>query len=237
MMLTAARVRTALFGLGLILSCLTSSAAHADSDETDLLVQMSLIEGHMIVGLELYKRGDLKAAETHLQHPSDEIYVTLKPMLKVREQSGFARELDAMSKAITYEKPPQVVNAVSKKLFIRMNRNRPKKLSASLAARTISKLMYVAAEEYSVGVKGGKIVNTHEYQDAWGFTIASARLLTSIDAAEREKHHKNLMQIEKELAGLATLWPDISGRKPIKRKPRELAAAAARIEKIATSIR
>ena len=69
--------------------------------ETDLktndvafLTRLGLIRGHLLVGYELYKQGQVDMAITHMKHPRDELYAGLVPSIEYR---GGKRFDDALS--------------------------------------------------------------------------------------------------------------------------------------------
>ena len=47
-----------------------------------VLTQLSLIRGHLFVGMELYRQGAVDHAKTHMKHPQDEIYASLRPAIR-----------------------------------------------------------------------------------------------------------------------------------------------------------
>ncbi|MGH6884742.1 MAG: hypothetical protein ACREGK_01550, partial [Geminicoccales bacterium] len=49
--------------------------------------------------MELLRAGALDAAKTHLKHPSDEIYASLKPGFGRYRAAGFAAELGKLAQA------------------------------------------------------------------------------------------------------------------------------------------
>lgn len=212
-------------------------SAAKGADLPTYLTQLALIEGHMAAGLALYAKGDHAAAQTHMKHPGDELYSDLKPMLKAFKAKGFAKELEALAKAVGAHKPVAEVEAAQARLQKAIAAARPAELEAPAVALVVSNLLRTAAEEYAVGVKDGKVTDAHEYQDAWGFVQAARQHLKNLSASERQEHAKEIESLEKELAGLDSLWPDISGKTAPTRQPVELRAAAARVELIALSIK
>lgn len=204
--------------------------------ESEFLHALGLVEGHMTVGSELYAAGETKHAQTHMKHPRDEIYTKLLPLLKQRNAPGFDKELAAVADAVSAGKPGKEVLARMDDLRAALERN-GKPSDARERLMTIARLVRTAAQEYAIGVKDGKIVNAHEYQDAYGFTKAARRLLTTAPATEQEKYAKQFSAVGKYLAELDSAWPDIAGNKPVKTDPSLLAANAARIEIEALSVK
>jgi hypothetical protein len=138
---------------------------------------------------------------------------------------------------VAAHKPVAEVEALHTKLVKEIAEARPQKLEAPAVALVVSNLVRTAADEYAAGVKDGKVTDTHEYQDAWGFVQVASQHLKNLSADERQEHAADIGALEKELAGLEGLWPDLMGKTAPTRKPVELRAAAARIELIALSIK
>jgi hypothetical protein len=199
------------------------------SDDTAFLVSLSLMEGHMRVGTELYGRGEAEMAKTHMKHPRDEIYTALEPALKARKAPDFAAALDAVGQAVNAGGSAEEVKKLYDVFADALHLARPPSLEASTAANAAVQLVRTAAEEYAVGVKDGKIDNIHEYQDAWGFTQVAAQILATLSEAERTEHQKEIEGLEAEIAGLAALWPDLAGK--------ALFVAAANMELLALDIK
>lgn len=204
--------------------------------EADFLHALGLVEGHMTVGVFLYSNGDFAQARTHMKHPRDELYAVLVPELKKRNKQGFDKELSAVASSVEAGAAAQDVNAKMQTLRDALDRNgAPSNARARLEAA--AKLVRTAAAEYAVGVKGGKIVNAHEYQDAWGFVQVAIRLIESAPADQREKNASQFAAARQQVLDLKKAWADIQGKQSVSEDSTLLAAAAARIELAALSIR
>ena len=91
------------------------------------------------------------------------------------------------------------------------------------------RLVKTAAEEYAEGVEGDRVVEAHEYQDAFGFVRtakATVARLKSEGAGDREI----LAKVERGLAALDSAWPSLVPPSTFKADPSLLYGAAARIE-------
>jgi hypothetical protein len=201
----------------------------ASTDDASYVAQLGYVLGHMRVGTALYGKGEADMAKTHMKHPRDEIYAELEPVLKERKVPGFAVELDALSTAVAAGAPAVDAEAKFKALEAAVISNMPK-MSASLTAKAVQQMVRTAGEEYAIGIKNGKIDNLHEYQDAWGFVETAKSLMVSLSAEERTEHKAEVEAIDAELAGLSSLWPDITGKAEVKGETKQLFAAAAKIE-------
>ena len=207
-----------------------SGSAVAGDDRIAYLLDLALVEGHMQVGVALYKAGDAEAAKPHMKHPKDELYADLEKRFAEMKVAGFANELDAVAKAVESGAAAADVDALMAKLLAEIAEYRGDAMTAAEAAQTATLLVRKAAEDYSAGVKDGKVVEAHEYQDAWGFIQAARNLLAALSKAEREEHAGPLGEIDAELAGLDAAFPDIAGKLAIGADPTLLPATAARIE-------
>lgn len=197
---------------------------------------LGMVEGHMRVGLELYRKGDATAAKTHMKHPADELYADLQPYFETMNVPGFAAELEAVAAAVETGAPAAEIDATFVALRAAIDRARGV-ISPREIAETVEHLVRKAADEYAIGVKDGKVNDTHEYQDAWGFVQTARALLASVPEDQRQPHAAAFAEIGAELDQVQVLWPDIIGTLPVTADTTLLAAAAARIELASLSIK
>ena len=205
-------------------------------DDAAYLVSLSLMEGHMRVGTELYGMGEADMAKTHMKHPRDEIYTALEPALLARKAPDFAGALDAVGQTVNAGGDAAEAKQRFQDFEKAIHAARPQALEAATAAKAVVQLIRTAAEEYAIGIKDGKIDNLHEYQDAWGFTQVAAQILASLSDEERAEHKNEIAGLEAEIAGLAGLWPDLAGKKPVTTTAKALFVAAAKMELLALEI-
>lgn len=213
-----------------------SGQAKSD-DRVDYLTDLAMVEGHMLVGVELYKLGEVEAAKPHMKHPADELYKELEGHFAELKVAGFAAELEAVGKAVGQGAAIADVEALAAKLHEAIAASRGGELSSAETARTVVSLLRHAADDYVEGVKDGKVIEAPEYQDAWGFVQIASRLMAALPADEREEHAGPIGEIEAELAKLAAAFPDLAGKAAIAADPTLLPAAAARIELAALAIK
>ncbi len=206
-------------------------------DDAAYLVSLSLMEGHMRVGTELYGMGEADMAKTHMKHPRDEIYTALEPALKARKAPDFAVALDAVGQTVNAGGDANEAQLRFRAFEVAIHAARPQLLEAATAAKAAVQLIRTAAEEYAVGIKDGKIDNLHDYQDAWGFTQVAAQILATLSEAERAEHKNEVAGLEAEIAALAGLWPDLSGKRPVTGDAKALFVAAAKMELMSLDIK
>jgi len=201
----------------------------------DWLTGLALVEGHLFVAMELLRAGAKDAAHTHLKHPSDEIYASLRPGFRRYHAAGFARELEQLSKAAGGEKSA-AENAyleVEKKIDLaRQKASADAKTHLQVAAR----LLEDAAGDYRASLKNGHVADAHEYQDAYGFTRIAKRLIERAKPAN-ESERAALDVARGVLKETDNLWPALPGDGVAGGDPAVLQAAASRLELAASGLR
>lgn len=111
--------------------------------------------------------------------------------------------------------------------------------NGDLAAKlkTVTDLVRMAAKEYEIGVKGGRISDPHEYQDAWGFVQAAKAQMASLSQADRQRMEQSYDEITAELDALDEAWPAVVPPKSVTTDAALLYSGAARIEIAALAVR
>jgi hypothetical protein len=171
-----------------------------------------------------------------MKHPGDELYDDLKLHFEEMKVPGIGAELAEIAKIVEGGATAEDAAAAFQRFLAAVKASRGGELSSSETAEVIEALVRTSADEYAEGVKDGKVINAHEYQDAWGFILAANALLQEVSAEEREEH-KEFAEIADQLAALQPLWPDVSGKSAIEADPSLLAGAVSRIELAASGIK
>lgn len=207
-------------------------------DDVGFLKQLGLVDGHLTVGIALYREDAAAAAKTHMKHPGDELFATLKPALAARKAPDFSNELTALSQAVETGADPAAANAAYTAVSKKIDAARAT-VKASLADRlkVIVALVRTAGDEYAVAVKNGAVVEAHEYQDAWGFTAVAQRLLEGLSSADKAKMGTRYDSFAKEFTDLQIAWPALQPPKSVASDASLLYAAAARMELAALEIK
>lgn len=203
----------------------------------DFLKNLALVEGHLTAGQELYKAGAKDAAKTHMKHPGDELYGKLAPGFKEFNVPRFDASLKKMALVVEQGKSPGEVDQAFQAVATEIERAR-NKMQPTLKTRllTLAKVTYEAGNEFAEGVKDGKVVNAHEYQDAYGFVKAGMRLLDG--AKPTTPAQKDAVeQARQSLKKLEGAWPTLSGDVAVKMTPAEVYGAASQIELAASSLK
>jgi hypothetical protein len=210
----------------------SGNAVAAHDDQAEFIADLALVEGHMRVGIALYKQGKSDAALVHMKHPADELYSSLKPMLDARKVTGFADELEALSMAIHHQAAAIEVDELfdKMKLAIVKTRGEGESVSAHAMVGAVEILLQNAVADYATGVEAGVVKVPKEYQDAWGFVQAAKAIMADLSVQERGEHAEPLAEIDKVLAGLDGLWPDLAGTENVTADAKILAVAKAKVE-------
>ncbi len=208
-----------------------ASTADAIASDSVYLAQLSFIRGHLNVGVNLYREGELDASATHMKHPGDELYTDLLPAMESRGALDFADQLEGLANAVTEQKPLADVEAAYSALLDAISA--AENVVTDLDARTLGTVMVdlvrTAAAEYDIAVgEAGQLENEHEYQDSLGFVriakekIALLETLTDNSAA--------VMAIETQLDTLLPIWPGLRAPATLPTDPSVIYGAASRIE-------
>ncbi len=212
-------------------------SASAGDERIDYLTDLGLLEGHMRVGVALYKAGDAAAAKTHMRHPEDEIYEDLKLHFEELKAPGFAEQLTAVGKAVESGAAAADVDAAMSALLAAIAAARKTEMNAEEVAQVVQLLVSNAAEDYAGGINNGTVTDAHEYQDAWGFVQTAKAYMAALPAHERDEYKAPLAEIDAQLAKLDAAFPDIQGKLPLTADPTLFPAVASSIEFAAASIK
>jgi hypothetical protein len=206
------------------------AAADLTRSGSAYLTQLGLIRGHLDVGVELYRVGELHAATTHMKHPDDELYAALKPALAKRGAPGFEKELQALAATVAKHASPARVDAAYRTLQAAIGRAEAAvaKPSPHQIGEVILNLIRTAADEYRVAVADGKVVEPHEYQDALGFVRVAEDWLKKLEAAGADA--SVVSEIRSRIASIRPAWAGVVPPKSAAVDPSQIYGAAARIE-------
>jgi hypothetical protein len=172
---------------------------HEDHSMETLSVEnrIAFMSGHVEVGLALYRAGKPDQAAQHLMHPVSEMHQAERAGI---DALGFNPEVfKSVSKAMDEGKPaseiePMLTEAEENITLLQKN-------AGGDLSEIISFLMETVMEEYSAGVSDGKIVESGEYQDAFGFSMVALK------TSKRMEGDKSA-QLIKELIKLVDMWPE-----------------------------
>ncbi|GAB3291338.1 hypothetical protein [Parahaliea aestuarii] len=211
------------------------------TNDVAYLSQLGLMRGHLLVGLELYRAGHIEHARMHMKHPKSELYADMEPAFKARGSAGFADQLTALANAVeSDDSSAEEVEAAYAAVLEGISASEARVGSLSPATRlgVVVKLVRTAADEYALGVVDGKVVNGHEYQDAYGFTRTAQSLVANMDVGDDADLAATRDGVKALIQGLfdANLWLGIMPPEAVDGNASQLYGAAARIEIAALSL-
>jgi hypothetical protein len=162
----------------------------AESDPVAYLSALQIVRGHLKAGVELYAGGDRTLGPQHLRHPQAEILTSLSPAFATYGATGVVEAIDALASAgETGAEPAALAGLHADALKTIGAASEAVKVSVRDRLLAAAKTLTVAGDEYAIAVKGGEIVNLHEYHDAWGFiavVIGDLEGMTGANAAETD---------------------------------------------------
>ncbi|MCP5432487.1 MAG: hypothetical protein H6923_04365 [Alphaproteobacteria bacterium] len=201
------------------------ASADPATDDVAYLTALSLIRGHLLVGLTLYRDGETLAAEAHMRHPAGELYGGIKDALKARKAGSFLKELDLLAGLAQGAAPLDRIEPAHAAVLAKVDTAAAKAAMTPKTAFTVAtKLLKTAASEYDVSLgEDGAIDNAEEYQDAYGFTQEARRILASLSGDEAQ-------EAVGVIDALAPLWPSIVPPAKLSTDASLLYGAAAKIE-------
>ncbi len=205
-------------------------AKSAAKSKPAFLSKLMIIEGHLTAGTDLYADGDNAMAATHMKHPQDEVYADLLPVFATYNASGFADELTALAEktaaGASIDEVAAAFDAMKTAIGAAAVASEPSAKDRLLAAAlTLS----VAGEEFDIGVKEGRIVNVHEYQDAYGFLTATLSMLSGLKGETKEENDA-IAVARAEAAKALQAAPSALPPANVKSTSEVIFGAAARIE-------
>ena len=87
-----------------------------------------------------------------------------------------------------------------------------------------------AGGDFAAGVADGKVIDAHEYQDAWGYVQAGKRMIAGAPDWMHDEYGEEFRQVSGYLNSLDAAWPDLTGEAAPGLDSSVIAGAAARIE-------
>jgi len=168
---------------------------HEDHSMGTLPVEkrIAFMSGHVEVGLTLYRAGKPDQAAQHLMHPVSEMHQAERAGI---DALGFNPEVfKSVSRAMDEGKPaseiePMLTEAEENITLLQKN-------AGGDLNEIISFLMETVVEEYSAGVSDGKIVESGEYQDAFGFSMVALKISKRMEGDKSAQLIKELIKLGK----------------------------------------
>lgn len=201
-----------------------SVEAQAALSDTEYLVRLGLMRGHLLVGHELYGLSALDAARSHSKHPTDELYAGMENEFTARGTVGFGDELMAHALASEGEDATAVSAAYATLAAAIARSEAAVQTSPAMIVDVTVALLREAAAEYAIGIVDGRLSNAHEYQDAYGFTRVA------LSWARSDESNEVLDRIADRMEALMDMWPSLVPPEELQQKAARLYGAAAEVE-------
>ncbi len=181
--------------------------------DTDYMVKLGLMKGHLFVAKELLDLNKPKDAEPHIGHPVEEIYTDVADQLNERKVKEFKTTL------ITLEDLVKAGAKDSTKVSTNFKASMTS-IDAAIAAlpasqrqspdfvlQVINGLLDTANSEYSAAIADGKFKAAIEYQDSKGFVAYADMLYQGIAPTMAKDHPDAHKTVTDTLKQLKTAWP------------------------------
>jgi hypothetical protein len=206
------------------------------TDKAAYLSALQIVRGHLRAGVDLYSAGDRAMGAQHLRHPQAEILTTLAPAFAAFGANTIEPAIDQLATAGENGAAPAEINDLDAAALASIAKAGGA-ADASLKDRllAVANTLTVAADEYSVAIKEGAMVNLHEYHDAYGFmatAVSDLGMLKGETEAENSAIAAVLEQARIAAGAAPSIVPPSDGFAP----PSTIYGAAARIEIIARGL-
>lgn len=177
--------------------------------------------GHLLIGNDLVREGQWKAAFPHFEHPIEELYGVIKPRLADYQAPPFEDQLKALAAAVKARKRADYDVAVKNVA------DALAKADAGLKAKETDWGTFVlhaaiealksSIEEYAGAIENERIGKPVEYQDARGFIWQSERMIESVALDLEKKNADALKRVRAGYAALKKIFPTpVPPKKPVK---------------------
>jgi hypothetical protein len=189
--------------------------------DVEFALWISQVRGHLLIGNDLVKEKQWKAAYPHFQHPIEELYKVLAPRLAEYQAPPFDVALKALSNAVKARKQADydtAWKAVSDALAKADDGLKAKQKDWPAFAVTASvETLKSSIEEYTSALEKGRITKPVEYQDARGFIWQSESMIESVASALEQKNAGALKQLRAAYADLKLIFPTpVPPKTPVK---------------------
>lgn len=189
--------------------------------DVEFALWISQVRGHLLIGNDLVKEAQWKAAYPHFQHPIEELYKVIEPRLADYKTPPFDAALKALSDAVKARKQADYDTALKSVADALAKADAGLKAKQanweSFAVRAAIETLKSSVEEYTSALAKGRIAKPVEYQDARGFIWESERMIESVAPALEKKDADALKQVRAGFAELKKTFPTaVPPMKPIK---------------------
>jgi DNA uptake protein ComE-like DNA-binding protein len=181
--------------------------------DTDYMVKLGLMKGHLFVAKELLDLKKPKDAEPHIGHPVEEIYTDVADQLSERKVKEFKTTLitledlvkagakDNTKVSTNFKESMSSIDAAIAAL------PEAQRKSPDFVLQVINGLLDTANSEYGAAIADGKIKAAIEYQDSRGFIAYVDMLYQGISPKMVKDHPDAHKTVTDTLKQLKTAWP------------------------------
>ena len=211
--------------------------AAATDPDAGYLAQLMIVEGHMIAALDLYTKGQTEPALELANHPESEgMMDTVRKALADHAAPDFTAATTAFTQTLTEGAPPDQALAALSDVHagvVAAMAGQKDQLKTRLDAVVV--LVKAASDEYAGAIDAGQVVDVMAYHEAHAFA-AIARSQLAILMGE-DLTAKAAARALDALTAADDAFSDMTLTTVEPRDPAILAAIAARVELIASSVR
>ena len=168
------------------------------------VTKMALIQGHLWVAAQLVEAGEMDLGAKHAKHPAQEVYQELLPFFHRIGSSGFADELDTMSRQFHNPRQANFHASYQRVMTVIDDITAAQDLDDAAKFWVARTLIEQAAVEYRAGVVEGEIADLQEYQDARGFLQIAEKFVTQCAGSPQRDTLLEQFQSAK------VLWPNLN---------------------------
>jgi hypothetical protein len=170
----------------LALLLLLSTPALAETDDTDFLFRMGMLEGHLMIGGELLDAGQVPMALPHFGHPVRELYDDIADYIAAKKIRPFETDLIRLEAAIAGAPRDPATKQMFAGVIATLHRAReaaPPALRDSIPEmiRICADTLDAASGEYGEAIDRGRIASIVEYHDSRGYLAFVAQELNRMN--------------------------------------------------------
>ncbi len=208
-----------------------AAVVDAEGQALSLVAQLGLIEGALRAGSDLALAGQSEAAAAHVADLIKDNYDPAEAALKAAQAPLFEPALTAAISAIVDGKAPDEIGSATDAALAGIAAARA--VDAGEPREWFDAILFLtrkAGEEYSKGVKEGKLADAGEYQESWGNALAARALASELVRSADAKVKAAADAAVKSLDEVNAAYGGILGDGPLSGDESLFASAAARIE-------
>lgn len=173
--------------------------ADAQSDDTDFLFRLGMMEGHLIIGHELLQADRVALAVPHFGHPVRELYDDVGPYLDRHHFPAFDKQLITLEAAVTAAPTAKSTDDQYQAVIATLHKARelaPARVRASVPEmiQICSDTIDAASGEFGESLQQGKVSALVEYHDSRGFLKYVAQQVDALAASHTDAESQSLLE-------------------------------------------